>query len=168
MPSNYQRTCGYVLLLWASFALVFAILLYPGAAGESKQQEVHLICNICNDTPPNTIILPCGHLGLCSRCAGELARRKEKCPWCRAEVSGRRRAELKVRSASQKKLISAKVEDDVCLDCHWCEKNTMNILLAPCSHVGLCATCAPKATHCPFCQEKVLGRIKVFIEAQKE
>jgi len=37
------------------------------------------------------------------------------------------------------------------------------VALAPCGHVCVCATCAPKRKICPWCAVKVTGHLQIFL-----
>lgn len=43
-------------------------------------------CCVCLDGPKNTIVLPCGHIGFCYKCAQELYNRSAQCPICRSPI----------------------------------------------------------------------------------
>jgi len=44
-------------------------------------------CCVCLERPPDTVLLECGHAGLCEICAGDLLRRRQPCPVCRATIA---------------------------------------------------------------------------------
>ncbi len=46
------------------------------------------LCFTCVDVAPNTVLLACGHRGLCSACAARLWHIDRRCPLCRAGLSG--------------------------------------------------------------------------------
>jgi len=50
----------------------------------SKEEN---LCVICMTMPRDTALSPCRHLCMCSLCAGQLLKRSNKCPVCRAYVS---------------------------------------------------------------------------------
>jgi hypothetical protein len=59
------------------------------AAAEAKQGVPHTECLVCLNACVNTVLLPCGHLCLCVRCARELQATTKtifSCPLCRTEV----------------------------------------------------------------------------------
>eukprot|EP00347_Sterkiella_histriomuscorum_P003446 403364265 len=45
------------------------------------------VCLICLSEPRNTIIMPCGHLCVCSDCGDKLNQKNQNCPICRATIS---------------------------------------------------------------------------------
>lgn len=47
-------------------------------------------CTICMDEPKDTLLQPCGHVTLCSQCAGKV----DECPLCRAHIVQRLKAHL--------------------------------------------------------------------------
>ena len=53
--------------------------VYGITEGEIKGKE----CVICMTDDKNTMMLPCRHLIVCSRCSGEVTARNKKCPICR-------------------------------------------------------------------------------------
>lgn len=44
------------------------------------------LCQICYEKPPNALLVPCGHKGICFRCSLLLT----KCPICRKEIEDRK------------------------------------------------------------------------------
>jgi hypothetical protein len=46
------------------------------------------LCYTCFDSKPNTMLVTCGHQGLCSVCAARLWRIDKRCPLCRRGVNG--------------------------------------------------------------------------------
>lgn len=48
---------------------------------ESKKE-----CIICMSKEPNSVLIPCGHLGLCMACAREIQRNSKQCPVCRSVI----------------------------------------------------------------------------------
>lgn len=53
-----------------------------GVAEEGEGKE----CLICLSEPRNTLIMPCGHLCVCSTCGNELQTKKYDCPICRGAI----------------------------------------------------------------------------------
>jgi hypothetical protein len=43
---------------------------------------------VCYDTDADTVLLSCGHGGLCVECAARLWRSDRRCPLCRRDVHG--------------------------------------------------------------------------------
>ena len=39
------------------------------------------------DNPRNSVLIPCGHLGVCMECAQELQRTTKMCPVCRKKIT---------------------------------------------------------------------------------
>ncbi len=48
--------------------------------GESKE------CLVCLDEEKNTVVMPCGHLCICSDCGKGLIKAKHTCPVCRGHI----------------------------------------------------------------------------------
>ena len=46
------------------------------------------LCYVCLDADADTMLLGCGHRGLCSACALQLWRVDRRCPLCRVGLSG--------------------------------------------------------------------------------
>ena len=46
------------------------------------------LCYACLDSRPNTMLVACGHQGLCSVCATRLWHIDRRCPLCRRGVNG--------------------------------------------------------------------------------
>ena len=46
------------------------------------------LCYACFDTLPDTVLIACGHRGLCSACAARLWAVDRRCPLCRRAVNG--------------------------------------------------------------------------------
>ena len=46
------------------------------------------LCYVCLDADADTMLLGCGHRGLCSACALRLWRMDRRCPLCRVGLSG--------------------------------------------------------------------------------
>ena len=46
------------------------------------------LCYTCFETQPDTILIACGHRGLCSACAARLWTIDRRCPLCRRAVHG--------------------------------------------------------------------------------
>lgn len=47
--------------------------------------------------------------------------------------------------------------------CCVCFEHERNVLLQPCAHLALCATCGEKVAACPICRVRITKRIKVKI-----
>lgn len=61
----------------------FPIVNVSNGFGVSKDDT----CIICCENAPDCIILPCGHMGVCSNCLESWFETKQICPICRAENS---------------------------------------------------------------------------------
>mgnify|MGYP001993505195 CR=1 FL=1 len=48
---------------------------------------LRISCSICCTRPRNTVMVPCGHGGVCDACATRCERRG-RCPTCRGPVEG--------------------------------------------------------------------------------
>lgn len=48
--------------------------------------EGETLCLICYERPPNVIIEPCGHGGVCSTCVLNLIQKEKICPLCREKM----------------------------------------------------------------------------------
>ncbi len=51
----------------------------------SAQEEV--ACALCFDAKADTVLMECGHGGICFRCGSKLLRLKGNCPMCRESVA---------------------------------------------------------------------------------
>ena len=51
-------------------------------------EDADNMCYICVETGADTMLLACGHRGLCSACATRLWRVDRRCPLCRRRLSG--------------------------------------------------------------------------------
>src|SRR6218665_1532063 len=47
--------------------------------------------------------------------------------------------------------------------CMACNKNQVQVMVAPCKHLTLCEPCANYAIICPSCSEVIVGTIRVYI-----
>jgi len=59
------------------------------ATVEDEEQEswkVEKKCLICLELPPNTVITPCGHGGICSECASKISKTQRCCHICRGKI----------------------------------------------------------------------------------
>jgi hypothetical protein len=54
----------------------------------SSQEDVEELCYACAASKPDTMLLACGHLGLCTSCAQHLWRMDRRCPLCRSTLKG--------------------------------------------------------------------------------
>jgi len=55
---------------------------------EPKANADDELCYACENSKPNTMLLACGHQGLCTSCAKKLWRIDRRCPLCRAALKG--------------------------------------------------------------------------------
>ena len=61
---------------------------------------------------------------------------------------------------------STQIEDKKNIDdrkCKICFENLANMLILPCSHLGVCETCTAKLKQCPFCRIKIQKVIKTYM-----
>lgn len=56
------------------------------AAVEVKDDDGQKECLVCLDTDKDTVIMPCGHLCVCSDCGKGLVKNKHTCPICRGHI----------------------------------------------------------------------------------
>ncbi|CAB1096854.1 unnamed protein product [Ectocarpus sp. CCAP 1310/34] len=56
------------------------------AAGEDLRSAVERACQICFGQNYSTVMLPCGHGGLCWECGLHIYALKEECPMCRTKI----------------------------------------------------------------------------------
>lgn len=63
-----------------------SLLSARGSTWDELVQSEQL-CFICYDRPPETVLLECGHAGLCRTCALQLLTRRARCPVCRSRIS---------------------------------------------------------------------------------
>ena len=57
-------------------------------AEKHEETEDDELCYACFDSRPNTMLLGCGHHGLCTACVKTLWDVDKRCPLCRAELKG--------------------------------------------------------------------------------
>lgn len=57
------------------------------AMQQQPPQEQQKECIVCMDNPRNSVLIPCGHLGVCMECARELHTTLKICPICRKAIS---------------------------------------------------------------------------------
>lgn len=60
----------------------------------------NLECSICLDNPVNTVVIPCGHLCMCWRCANAILHGSQECPICRRHFRAVNRVYITGREAS--------------------------------------------------------------------
>jgi hypothetical protein len=53
-------------------------------ASETEEE----LCYACADSKPDTMLLACGHQGLCTSCAKHLWKLDRRCPLCRTALKG--------------------------------------------------------------------------------
>jgi len=53
---------------------------------EVQPQDTQTDCIVCMDSKSNTVLLPCGHLGVCIECANALKTSTQTCPVCRQKI----------------------------------------------------------------------------------
>ena len=54
--------------------------------GESTHHD-ETLCVVCMDSSRDTLLVPCGHVVLCSGCAQRIADSFKECPMCCAEIA---------------------------------------------------------------------------------
>ena len=57
-------------------------------------------CVVCMETTADTVLVPCGHLCMCERCAFEVYERTGRCPFCREEIEQTMRVYVPCASSS--------------------------------------------------------------------
>jgi hypothetical protein len=57
-------------------------------AEKHEETEDDELCYACFESRPNTMLLGCGHHGLCTACVKKLWDVDKRCPLCRAELKG--------------------------------------------------------------------------------
>lgn len=62
------------------------LLTEEGNEEEKDSWPIEKECLICLDLLCNVIIIPCGHGGICKRCAKKLAKTKKPCHICRGKI----------------------------------------------------------------------------------
>jgi hypothetical protein len=55
---------------------------------EEGEDDTHNLCYTCCTAHPNTMLIACGHQGLCAACAARLWRIDRRCPLCRRGLNG--------------------------------------------------------------------------------
>jgi hypothetical protein len=59
----------------------------PPAAPAPHPDAEETMCVVCFDAPKEYIIVPCGHICVCARCAEQLTKtRTPMCPVCRGPI----------------------------------------------------------------------------------
>jgi hypothetical protein len=59
--------------------------------GTDEEEALGMQCLVCMEHPPDTVLIECGHGGLCAACAGRLWREgpaRRRCPLCRQCFAG--------------------------------------------------------------------------------
>ena len=59
----------------------------PKPVNPTPADDSHKLCVVCLVEPADHVLLPCGHVCVCKRCAALV----KTCPMCRADVSERKR-----------------------------------------------------------------------------
>jgi hypothetical protein len=60
----------------------------PTEPVDHDRHDAESLCFTCVDVAPNTVLLACGHRGLCSACAARLWHVDRRCPLCRRGLKG--------------------------------------------------------------------------------
>ncbi len=67
------------------------------AAKKLRKSVDKLSCSLCNDGCPDSVLMECGHAGICLKCAVRLLQANSRCPLCREKVGLVLRIDLKSR-----------------------------------------------------------------------
>ena len=91
----FMAVCSLVLCHWCMAVYVFRLMAPPRPQSPQPQADTPIapssddsICYICVETCADTVLLACGHRGLCAACAIRLWRTDRRCPLCRGGLSG--------------------------------------------------------------------------------
>ena len=97
-------------------------------------------CCMCLDQQPEVVLVPCGHMNLCTRCAHKC---KQK-PWT---DGGGVCPTAEAQSALFRNL-SHCIEE--VMRCCMCLDQQPEVVLVPCGHMNLCTRCAHKCKQKPW------------------
>jgi len=93
---------------------------------------------------------------------------KCECVMCQSEdeddddVSFRSEKENVVKYSTMKlKAENEKLKKTV--TCILCKEKQVQSISLPCRHVNMCHPCADIATHCPSCDERILGTVRIYM-----
>mmetsp|Transcript_41059 Transcript_41059/g.30198 ORF Transcript_41059/g.30198 Transcript_41059/m.30198 type:complete len:122 (-) Transcript_41059:38-403(-) len=59
----------------------------PIQEGEIQGDNEETDCLVCLCEPRNAIVMPCGHMCVCTTCGNQLIAKKYTCPICRGHIS---------------------------------------------------------------------------------
>lgn len=73
----------------------------PTPVNPTPADDLHKLCVVCLLEPADHVLLPCGHVCVCKRCAALV----KTCPMCRADVSERKRVYFNKEASKNQFLI---------------------------------------------------------------
>ena len=73
----------------------------PKPVNPTPADDSHKLCVVCLVEPADHVLLPCGHVCVCKRCAASVT----TCPMCRADVSERKRVYFNKEASKNQFLI---------------------------------------------------------------
>lgn len=79
--------CHCCIAVYVAYSHAFQIPILIKQPHEEDDEEDDL-CYACFESRPNTMLLGCGHHGLCTACVKKLWDVDKRCPLCRAELKG--------------------------------------------------------------------------------
>ena len=99
MPPNIVQSSSAMLIMGLCFLIMCHCLIAiyivvslltaaPHVEIVSSPSDDEELCYACVDSKPDTMLLACGHQGLCTSCARQLWRIDRRCPLCRAALKG--------------------------------------------------------------------------------
>ena len=91
MSSGIMITLICLLILYISHIWHAGATVSPSATPITLIEHTHNDgehCYTCMDKRANTILLNCGHTGLCVGCARTIMQANQNCPLCRQGLSG--------------------------------------------------------------------------------
>jgi hypothetical protein len=80
--------CHCSIAVYVAYSCAFQIPHLIPESREEEEEESDELCYACFETRPNTMLLSCGHQGLCTPCVKKLWDIDKRCPLCRAELKG--------------------------------------------------------------------------------
>ncbi|KAH3756464.1 hypothetical protein Pelo_11729 [Pelomyxa schiedti] len=106
------------------------------------------MCTICMDSHCTVYFDPCGHRAACEACTHILLASNERCPLCRAKISGF--------------VAPLLPQIDPPAKCILCADSAISCIFVPCGHGLCCTTCSPKLPQCPLCHAPVARTITLL------
>jgi hypothetical protein len=82
--------CHCLIALYVAFSPAFQQhiqIAHPQQLPAEITEEEDL-CYVCYESKPDSMLLPCGHLGLCITCIKQLCNADPRCPLCRETIKG--------------------------------------------------------------------------------